>query len=108
MDKSKSKFSHEFLTILSLTNEFLPFYGYADECRQLMTQLRHGSRKLWNQNMAKWFKTLSPVKRTMQVDSNNKSKFEFLHQNYRYAMFKLELYVKNFEQSNAFYSFVEN
>ena len=76
----KSKHSVRLFTILGITSEILPFYGYADQCRQLMTQLRSKSRRLWNENIDNWFKTLSPVKRTINVNilsSNMKNNNEF-------------------------------
>ncbi|CAI2387148.1 unnamed protein product [Moneuplotes crassus] len=45
-----SRLTKEFLTNLPLASVILSYYGYADECRGLMTQLRSGSRSLWNLN----------------------------------------------------------
>ncbi|CAI2385749.1 unnamed protein product [Moneuplotes crassus] len=45
-----SKISKELLTTLPLTSVILPYFGYADECQILMTQLRRASRKLWDKS----------------------------------------------------------
>ncbi|CAI2361365.1 unnamed protein product [Moneuplotes crassus] len=46
------------LTTLSLTIKILPYFGYADQCRTLMTQLRSESRQLWLSNEDQWLKPL--------------------------------------------------
>ncbi|CAI2362163.1 unnamed protein product [Moneuplotes crassus] len=45
--------SQGILTTLSLASKILPYYGYAHQCKTLMTQLRSGSRAIWlnNQNI---------------------------------------------------------
>ncbi|CAI2361299.1 unnamed protein product [Moneuplotes crassus] len=44
------------LTTLSLTIKILPYFGYANECETLMTQLRSESRQLWLSNENQWLK----------------------------------------------------
>ncbi|CAI2361168.1 unnamed protein product [Moneuplotes crassus] len=44
------------LTTLSLTIKILPYFGYADQCKTLMTQLRSESRQLWLSNEDQWLK----------------------------------------------------
>ncbi|CAI2385916.1 unnamed protein product [Moneuplotes crassus] len=101
LDLSKTIF-----TKIGITNEILPFYGYAEQCRQLMTQLRSESRKLWNDDIEKWFKNLSQVKREIHVD--NKEVLEYLDQHYRYAMFKIVLTFNKMSDVTRFYDFLAN
>ena len=100
--------SHDLFTTISLTSDILPLYGYADECRQLMTQLRSKSRMLWNSGMDKWFKVLSWVKRTMRMNANNDRIFELLLQNYLFAMVKLEVDVATAKYFENLADFVNN
>ncbi|CAI2361206.1 unnamed protein product [Moneuplotes crassus] len=44
------------LTTLSLAIKVLPYFGYADQCKTLMTQLRSESRQLWLSNEDQWLK----------------------------------------------------
>ncbi|CAI2385955.1 unnamed protein product [Moneuplotes crassus] len=46
----QAKVRKELFTTLPLTSVILPYFGYADECQILMTQLRRASRKLWDKN----------------------------------------------------------
>jgi len=105
----KSKYSKGLFTVLGITNEILPFYGYADQCRQLMTQLRSKSRKLWEDNIDNWFKTLSCVKRTIniKIDSANKKKLNLLKENKRYAMFKIVLSLDKLRDISIFFDFCD-
>ena len=100
--------SHELFTTISLTSVILPLYGFADECRQLMTQLRSKSRKLWNSDMDKWFKVLSWVKRTMKINADSNITFEMLWQNYLYAMVKLEVDVEYAKDLDNLANFIQN
>ena len=106
MDKYHT-ISNELLTTISLTSVILPLYGYADECRQLMSQLRSKSRKMWVNDMSKWFRVLSKVKRTMKIDTDHDNKFEMLKQNYLYAMLKLEIDVNSKEDFNKLANFLK-
>ncbi|CAI2361316.1 unnamed protein product [Moneuplotes crassus] len=44
------------LATLSLAIKILPYFGYADQCKTLMTQLRSESRQLWLSNEDQWLK----------------------------------------------------
>ncbi|CAI2361262.1 unnamed protein product [Moneuplotes crassus] len=44
------------LTTLSLAIKVLPYFGYADQCKILLTQLRSESRQLWLSNEDQWLK----------------------------------------------------
>jgi len=107
MESSFNRYSNEFLTKLSLTTEILPFYGHADQCRQLMTQFRRGSRNLWNENLNKWFNVLSSVKQTVIIDSSNVAELNFIAQNHRYAMCKLNIQVGNLNNLDNLSEFIK-
>ncbi|CAI2384476.1 unnamed protein product [Moneuplotes crassus] len=48
--------SQSLMTSLSLAIKILPYFGYSDQCKILMTQLRSESRQLWLSNEDKWLK----------------------------------------------------
>ena len=107
MESSLSNLKSIF-TKLSLANELLPFYGYADEWRQFMTQFRSGSRTLWKNNVSNWFRWLSCVRRPILIDCTDTQKFEFLKQDYRYATFKIMIMAKSFQDLTKLCEFIES
>ncbi|CAI2362593.1 unnamed protein product [Moneuplotes crassus] len=44
------KCSKGLMTNLPLASKILPYYGYADQCKVLMTKLRRDSREIWLEN----------------------------------------------------------
>ena len=70
-----------------------------------MTQLRSQSRTLWNENINKWFKTLSPVKRTISINLPDIKNLKYLTENHRFAMFKIILTLRDLDNIDAFYEF---
>ncbi|CAI2381937.1 unnamed protein product [Moneuplotes crassus] len=108
LPRSDSRVSRTLFTNLGITNEILPFYGYADQCSQLMSQLRSQSRHLWKDmdNIQKWFKHLAQVKRVIRVDDARI--YQYLNQNRRYSMFKIELWFRKTADFKMFDEFLSN
>lgn len=108
MESTQHRHSVDLFTKLSNTTTILPYYGYADECRQLMTQLRHQSRELWTSHIDKWFQILSPVKRVKIVNVNSNKEFQYLLHDMRYAMYTLRFSFTSFITFEHLDNFLEN